>query len=180
MSAKISKCGKYRYNLWRSILDDNGYPISEKTMVFVMLNPSTADAELDDPTIRRCKDFAKRHNCGHLHVVNLFAYRATSPKELKLCDNPEGDENLEAVKRAVEDCFYPITDRGIVVCAWGNHGTYMQQDETVLGWITEYGITPHCLGVTKAGNPKHPLYLKADSRLMLFEKGYNSLMRKTQ
>lgn len=166
MGANISKCGKYRYLLWREF---NDIFADDKVMTFIMLNPSTADADTDDPTIRRCIAFAKRHKCNYLQVINLFAFRATDPKELKYCEDPVGPDNKEAFRDAIINCHNPDY-KGIFVCAWGNHGTYMRQDETALGWLEEYGIPVYCLGLSKDGNPKHPLYLKADSELIIYEK----------
>lgn len=176
--ATISECGQYRYTLvreWRSwksaqwdmwkdeadqpVLDGDGAQLGEpKPCVFVMLNPSTADGNQDDPTIRRCVAFAKAWGYDRLEVVNLFAYRATDPKDLfaiSAAGDPIGPDN----QRAVEDACW---DAGIVVCAWGAHGGYIDQDETVLGWIEGAGATPYALKLTKDGYPSHPLYLKGD------------------
>ncbi len=159
--AEISSCGKYRYNLWRKI--GNG----EKKCVFIMLNPSTADALLDDPTIRRCIAYAKAWGCAKVTVVNLFAYRATDPKELRKTPDPIGPDNLEKMGEAIDSAIFwentgMSTDRGIVVCAWGAHGTYLGRDYTVLRWMREKGVTPLALKLTKDGQPCHPLYLKKD------------------
>ena len=158
-SAIFSDCGKYRYLLRR------GDRHAEKKCLFIMLNPSTADAERDDPTIRRCRSFAERWGYGELLVVNLFAYRATSPKELRSADDPVGPDNRHWVERAVRaaSCEYDY-DREedvppFVVCAWGNHGSYMGQDQTMLGWLEAFGVEPSCLSTTKARQPGHPLYL---------------------
>lgn len=87
-SAIISECGKYRYSLSR-IWDEN-----KANVLFIMLNPSTADGDVDDPTIRRCIGFAKSWGYGGIYVGNLFAYRATDPKELLKVENPIGFENI--------------------------------------------------------------------------------------
>lgn len=169
VGAHISACGKYRYSLWREwrgthdpknwrwfgARDGAGEPIGEpKACLFIMLNPSTADGTTDDPTIRRCVGFAKTWNYERLEVVNLFAYRATDPQKVLAlsADEAIGPENQESVEDAIRDA-------GIVVCAWGAHGSYLGQDETVLGWCN--GAKTFALGVTKAGNPRHPLYLRA-------------------
>jgi hypothetical protein len=134
-------------------------------MTFIMLNPSTADAEQDDATIRRCIGFARRHNCSELIVVNLFAYRATNPRELYKAHDPVGPDNMEHVLRALEDT-YKSEDPGYVVCAWGAHGKLMDQDETVLGWIEGEDFPAYCLAINKDGTPKHPLYMPADAQLI--------------
>jgi hypothetical protein len=152
-SAVISACGKYRYYLCRNIAGGGG-----RAATFIMLNPSTADAECDDPTIRKCVGFARTWGCGLLHVVNLFGFRATQPTELRTVRNPVGSRNREFVQRAVG-----MTD-GPVVCAWGIHGGYLAQDEIVLGWIDGL-CDPVCFGVTAKGHPRHPLYVSYTAEL---------------
>lgn len=164
--AVISPCGAYRYSLSRDLGGHSPFAI------FVMLNPSTADAEQDDPTIRRCIGFAKSWGCGKLFVLNLFAIRATDPKNMLSAADPEGPDNWEHFRRrfalgAHED---PITrDKDVIVCAWGAHGAHRGQDRTVMGWFDGWGITPQCFGMTQGGQPKHPLYLKADAALIPYK-----------
>jgi len=146
--AYISDDGLYRYNLVRDWGDNE-----DPGMLFVMLNPSTADAVEDDPTIRRCINFAKREGCGYMEVVNLFAFRATDPKAMKAADDPVGPENDLVIRQALEDA-------DIVVCAWGAHGSFKARDKVVLDIIHQSGHVPKALGVTQAGQPRHPLYLK--------------------
>ena len=151
--AVLSPCGRYRYRLSRSW--GRRLPV-----VFIMLNPSTADAHEDDPTIRRCIGFARRWNCGGLIVVNLFAYRATSPKDLFAAADPVGLDNLKHVLQAVHDGGqFPI-------CAWG------AQDMKVIRCLRQF-MTPcpdlMCLGTTKGGHPRHPLYLPKTAELQLFQ-----------
>jgi hypothetical protein len=119
-SAVISPCGRYRYHLHRRIAD------SGRVATFVMLNPSRADAEIDDPTIHRVMGFARRWGCGELHVVNLFAFRATRPADLRKAADPVGPENRDRIRRAVA-----VAADGLVVCAWGTHGTFLGQDRSV-------------------------------------------------
>ncbi len=152
-SAVISRCGKYRYHLHRGL---GCGPV----VTFIMLNPSTADAEVDDPTIRRCAGFARRWGCGALHVVNLFALRTAKPTGLAKVLDPVGLENLGWIEHAVG-----LSDR--VVCAWGASGAYMCQDQRVLGWI-DGACQPRCLGVTKDGHPRHPLYVPYSAKLVGF------------
>jgi hypothetical protein len=154
-SAVISPCGKYRYHLRRRIGDGSG-PVA----TFIMLNPSTADARVDDPTIRKCVGFSQRWGCGELHVVNLFALRALDPKQVGKTHDPGGPENQVWIERSVAPA-------DIVICAWGNLGQLMRHDETVLGWVKDI-CEPMCLGVTKRGHPRHPLYVPYTTKLVPF------------
>lgn len=145
------------------VLDGAGAQIGDpKRCVFVMLNPSTADGNEDDPTIRRCVNFAKQWGFDRLEVVNLFAYRATDPKQMLAVSpdiDPVGFENQAAVREALDHA-------GLIVCAWGAHGGHLGQDETMLGWIEadNWCDAPVvALGLTKDGHPRHPLYLRADA-----------------
>jgi hypothetical protein len=148
--ADISPCGKYRYLLERDW--DNQYG---NGAMFIMLNPSTADGEVDDPTIRRCVGFAKSWGYSSLSVVNLFAYRATDPKDLFKAADVHGPRNQEVI--------YDTSRRArIIICAWGAHGAWGEQDETVRGWLHNREL--YALGFTKHGHPKHPLYLPADAK----------------
>lgn len=148
--ATISGCGKYRYDLWRRW--DDGL----KAVNFVMLNPSVADASIDDPTVRRCVDFAKRWGYGSIVVTNLFAYRATDPFELYHCEDPIGPLNDEFLDRSAADA-------GLVVAAWGALGVMNGRFPVVLRRLREAGIVPHCLKRNNGGSPGHPLYLPANS-----------------
>jgi len=165
--AIISADERYRYLLWREWRTPGnarnwiwhgkpGEPDAYKEprpCVFVMLNPSTADGESDDMTIRKCVAYARRWNYERLEVVNLFAYRATDPcalLALSYADDPVGTRNQEYFGR--------VMDRGgTVICAWGAHGGHLGQDETVLGWLDDERC--FTLGLTKDGHPRHPLYL---------------------
>lgn len=154
----ISDCGSYRYLLTRQVGP------GERTAVFIMLNPSTADATSDDPTIRRCIGFARKWGCGRLAVLNLFAFRATDPCEMKRAADPVGPENREWFERTLIDDL----SIGPVVCGWGVHGEFMDQDRAVLSWLAEIGIQPMALGLSKDGHPRHPLYLPGDAELVPF------------
>jgi hypothetical protein len=149
--AAISECGCYRYELTRRW--DVG-----PTLEFFMLNPSTADALQDDPTIRRCIGFGKRWGFGALVVHNLFAWRATNPLDLIGVQDPIGPENRKYLEGNG-------TEPDCTVAAWGAH-------PLATGWWNGYpqDITPAlkgrrliCLGTTKSGAPKHPLYVKSDT-----------------
>lgn len=153
--ASISECGRYRWWLTRRWAD-------APLCCWIMLNPSTADAEQDDPTIRRCMGFAERWGYGGIVVVNLFALRATDPRELKRADDPDGDpyNNQEILKWVGESPF--------TVAAWGAHGALRLRGQTITRRIRVEGHPLHCLGTTKAGHPKHPLYLKATTEPIPF------------
>lgn len=151
-NAWISGCGRYRYCLERRW--------SNKTAcVFIMLNPSTADATEDDPTIRRCIGFARLWGFGGVVVANLYAYRATDPRELRKADDPIGPENDEWLVR--------LLDHPTIVCAWGAHADDDRVD--AFRWLVRDNARArplYCLGVTKHGAPKHPLYLAKGTGLI--------------
>lgn len=153
--AVISLCGLYRYRLWR--LWGHQPPLT-----FVMLNPSTADDKLDDPIIRRCMGFARREGAGGIVVVNKFAFRATSPDDLWKASDAYGPENDIALKEAAsraKESSMPI------VCAWGVRGGASNRHIVIL---QQTGAKLMCLGRTKNGDPRHPLYVKGDQPLEEF------------
>jgi len=143
--AVLSPCGAYRYRLWRQW--GNG-----SRCVFVMLNPSTADAAHDDPTLRRCLAFARGWGHDHLDVVNLFAFRATQPRVCLRAPDPVGPDNDKHIAEAVRGA-------ALVVVAWGEHGAWCKSDRAVLALLEREGVTPHALRLTQSGQPEHPLYL---------------------
>ncbi|WP_207558562.1 DUF1643 domain-containing protein [Mycobacteroides abscessus] len=146
-TAVLSACGTYRYELTRS------WGVGA-ALEFVMLNPSTADAAVDDPTIRRCVGFAKRWGYASIVVHNLYAYRATDPTELANAEDPIGPENRKYLSRE---------DAACTIAAWGAH-------PAATGWWSGYPYgwqrdvikrsRLYCLGVNANGSPKHPLYVK--------------------
>lgn len=144
-SAAFSECGQYRYELTRRW---GAGPVA----TFIMLNPSTADAEQDDPTIRRCVGYARRWGCGALVVVNLYAYRATSPADLWTASDPVGPDNdwrLSAATGAP----------GPLVAAWGAHA----RPDRIAAVLALPGMgVLEALATTKSGQPRHPLYLRGD------------------
>ena len=147
----------YRYTLTRNNIARG----SESTACFVMLNPSTADEHQDDPTIRRCIGFARGWGYTRLHVVNLFALRSTDPRGLALYPEPVGPDNDRwIIRRASES--------DIVVCAWGTHGRLHGRGDQVVSLLS--GVADlWCLGQTKDGYPKHPLYLSSRTQAQPFE-----------
>lgn len=146
--AVISEDSRYRYFLSRTLS-----PVG-KRVAFVGLNPSTADEKINDPTIRRCMDFAVRWGGCSLWMVNLFAYRATKPSVLQSVLDPIG-EHADAWLDAV------VSQADIVVAAWGNHGQYMNRAASVLA---KHGHKLTALTLTKRGMPGHPLYIKAETK----------------
>lgn len=154
-TAILSKCGKFRYRLGRRWGDG-------PTVLYVMLNPSTADAEVDDATIRRCIKFAQAHNFGELEVVNLFAYRATDPKDLRRAGYPVGPENDEHIAAAARDS-------AAVCLAWGANVAGLERPQIVLPMLRRLGVKLQCLRITRSGYPQHPLMLPSSCRLMPFD-----------
>lgn len=148
----------YRYTLTRLIQLDFDQ-VSKGVVVFVMLNPSTADDQKDDPTIRRCKGFARTWGYSTLRVVNLFAARATKPADLETMPDPVGPGNDEVLvaETAIAD---------LVVAAWGTHGGFRGRADEVLRRMDR--VQWWCLGVTKNGYPRHPLYVAADKKLEVY------------
>lgn len=149
MSAVISDCGKFRFVLGRQLNDPNTH-----RLLYIMLNPSTADASIDDPTIRRCTTFALKHGYTSFEVVNLFAFRTPSPKVLADAGYPSHRQEYEyavaAMKRADAIC-----------CAWG--AIPKGVPSLVAGLMRNLALVQRkpmvCLGKTKDGHPRHPLYL---------------------
>lgn len=160
-SAEISDCGRYRWWLRRSwqLWDSNGLHVKGKGVCcFVMLNPSTADGTQDDPTIRRCIGFAKAWGYDTLSVRNLFPWRATDPRELFKAESVTGGirGEQELMSAATAD---------LLVVAWGAHVPFSRDTFA----LKLFGSKPiHCLGTTKHGHPRHPLYVKADTLPSLF------------
>jgi hypothetical protein len=156
-AAVISPDGRYRYLLTRRVGP------GRKTATFIMLNPSTANATVDDPTIRKCIGFSRRWRCGVLRVVNLFAFRATEPRVLKMAVDPVGPENLRWILRSVRS-----RGRMTVVCAWGVHGEHRGQDTAVLRLFHGRAVRLVALGLTQDGHPRHPLYAPYSARPIRF------------
>lgn len=151
-TADLSPDGRYRYRLSRTW---GPAPL----VTFVMLNPSTADGSTDDPTIRRCAGFARSWGYGGLVVANLYAYRATRPADLWQADDPVGpanDEHLRAV----------FASSGLVVAAWGAHARPDRVDE-----VLSFAPPLVALALTKAGHPRHPLYVRAAATPTLWPGG---------
>jgi hypothetical protein len=158
VSAVISECGRYRYRLdrtWDEPMDGKaGY------VAWVMLNPSTADAELDDPTIRRCIAFTRSWGYSALSVVNLFALRATDPTQLRVSTDPVGPENNAHLIEVT-------AGSQLTVAAWGSSwpGPLADYVRRVGAELRQPGDV-RCLGRTGQGDPRHPLYVKGTTELV--------------
>jgi len=153
--AVISPCGRFRYTLSR------WWALGPK-LVFVMLNPSTADGLIDDPTIRRCVGFANALGYGQATVVNLFAYRAADPRDLARAGWPVGDETDEWITREASTA----SDVCVAWGAIGERGPAVDRVQVVMPILRDAGHEPKCLRVTKSGHPAHPLYLPASCALL--------------
>ena len=151
--ANISEDKKYRYSLYR--IWDDALP----KVAIIGLNPSTADENIDDPTIKRCIEFVKEWGYGGFYMLNLFAFRATDPSELTKTEDPIGNENSNIIL----DIISKVEK---VICAWGNDGILLKQNKTVLSLIPK----PYCLKINATGEPAHPLYLSGT--LMPIEYNY--------
>lgn len=154
-SAVISDCGNYRYRLTRWL------SISAPLATFIMLNPSTADAEQDDPTIRRCIGFARSMKCGRLAVANLFAFRATKPEAMRAAADPVGPDNNIFIARLARE---KAETGGKLICAWGAQGKFRDRDREVLAILHATPVEPMSLGETTDNLPRHPLYLRGDCK----------------
>lgn len=157
--AIFSSCGLYRFLLTRKLSDGPYKPI-----LFIMLNPSTADAVNNDPTIRRCIGFAKREKCTDLSIVNLYPIVSSNPAMLKYYSSThfsEAFENKEYVQKELEAHTYT----GMVIAAWGAYPVDKEHVAAVLG-VPSFPI--YCLGKTKSGAPRHPLYVPSAKPLEIY------------
>lgn len=155
--ATFDATGAYRYSLWRDIGEG-------PAGAFVMLNPSTADAEKDDPTIRRCIGFARRWGWGGLHVLNAFAFRSTDPRALHAQVDPVGPENDATIVRIASEV---AASGGRIIAAWGEHGFFLYRDNAMRRLLRPIADV-WALRISKTGQPCHPLYLPADSEPVLY------------
>lgn len=153
--AVISACGKYRYLLRRT------WDAKLPRALIVMLNPSTADAEIDDPTIRSCIRLCRALGYGSFEVVNIFGLRATDPDELRKAEDPIGPMNERTVCAAVLRC-------DICIVAWGAYPPAQEKSIWLRNWIRSHRPAIYCFGKTKAGAPKHPLYIKSGTQLEVY------------
>ena len=151
----LSACWTFRYRLWRQWAGGS-------RLVFVMLNPSTADATVDDPTIRKCIGFAKRLGYDGIEVVNLFAYRATDPADLKRAGWPVGPENDNHIRAA-------CSRAPLVICAWGANAVGHPRVVDVLNLLHDTGRDVCALKINRDGTPAHPLMLPYSANVVPFD-----------
>ena len=144
--AVYSPCERYRYTLTRTWAPETG------KILFVMLNPSTATERQNDPTVERCERRARALGFGAFRVCNIFAWRETDPAKMRKAEDPVGPGNDAAIAQA---CHW--ADR--IVCAWGVHGEHLGRGPTVEALMRATGRPLHHLGLTRAGHPRHPLYI---------------------
>lgn len=143
--AVYSDCGTYRYALTREW--GNG-----ARLLYVMLNPSTASELRNDPTVERCERRARALGYGAFRVVNIFAFRATDPRDLKAAKSPIGPENDRIIAEAA-------LWSDAILCAWGTHGDHLERGPKVAGILRRTGSPLLHLGLTRSGAPRHPLYV---------------------
>jgi hypothetical protein len=169
VSAVFSPCRTWRYTLTRETLvyheERVGVTVrarAPRTVAFIGLNPSTADETVDDPTVRRCVEFARRWGFERMVMLNAFAFRATDPKLMKRADDPIGPNNDLYIKQQASEC-------DLVVACWGNHALWhpkaghpVTRQAEVMFALAEVGVTPTMFRRTKLGAPNHPLYLCKD------------------
>lgn len=168
-TAILSDCGRFRYHLRREWTEGG-------TLLFVMLNPSTADAAVDDNTIRRCVGFAQAEGFGAMEVVNLFAYRATDPADLRRVGYPVGPENDFHLRMSAA-----LAHR--ICVAWGAapQPAVNARVQVVMPLLRQAkGRVPDCLHVTRGGFPAHPLYLAKTKRLQPFDAAVEAAMEGDQ
>jgi len=149
--ARFSECKRYRFTLWRE------WDVSRPLIVWCGLNPSTADETKDDPTIRREVAFSKEWGFGRYVKVNAYAFRATNPQFMLSAEDPVGPGNIETI---IENAQRAL----MFIACWGANINPSHAYTLRRALQDCYGLTTHCLGLTKSNEPKHPLYLKSDTK----------------
>lgn len=171
--ATFSPCMQYRYSLWRWLATDytifkstadmakveQPEPRPRKSIAYVACNPSTADELADDPTVTRCINRSREMGFDRFFMLNIFAIRATDPKDMKRAIEPVGLENDEFIRHTVAQCE-------MVVCAWGAHGKHKDRGAKVLELLKDVDL--YALKITKSGHPQHPLYVANAARPFLW------------
>jgi hypothetical protein len=152
--ARFSRCRRWRYLLWRC------WDARRPAANFLMLNPSTADERVLDPTCARARDYAERWGYGALVVTNIFAYRNTDPARMKAAEDPVGPGNDAAILKAA-------AHSALVVCAWGNHGRFLERSAQVKELLKKQKL--HVLRLNANGEPAHPLYLPGNLKPWAWE-----------
>ncbi|NIZ15640.1 DUF1643 domain-containing protein [Phaeobacter sp. HF9A] len=155
-SAVYSDCERYRYSLTRI------WEASGRRVMFVMLNPSKATEVQNDPTIERCERRARALGFGGFRATNIFAWRATDPRDMRAASAPEGPDNMRVLLEGVDWA-------DMVICAWGTHGAHLDQGPRVAARLRQTGCALYHLGLSKAGHPKHPLYIAYSQKPLLWQ-----------
>jgi hypothetical protein len=151
--ALFSKDRKKRYLLWRR------FNTGDRYLHFIMLNPSNADESFNDPTITRCINFAREWNYDGMLVTNLFSYRTPYPDELKTNETNLSRQNKQMIEFAMQHATKTI-------CAWGNHGRIHHRSKKLMASLN--ANTLYCFDINQNGEPKHPLYVRKDADLIVF------------
>ena len=155
-TAVYSDCEHYRYSLKRV------WEPKKQKIIFILLNPSTATELRNDPTVERCERRARELGFGSFLVCNIFAWRDTNPKKMKLAIDPIGEHNNKAI---LEGCHWANR----LICAWGAHGSHLNRSDEVLAIMKEIPKTLYHLGLTKHGLPKHPLYISYKQKPLIWK-----------
>ena len=150
-TARFSPCRTWRYRL-AQIWDESKDPL-----YWLMLNPSTADETQNDPTVERCERRARMWNYGGSVVLNIFAYRATAPKDMRAAPDPVGPENDKLIKELAA-----MSNRVTVIGGWGEHGKHMERGEAIRTIFKEHDGRLQALKINASGHPAHPLYIGYD------------------
>ena len=155
--AQFDSTRKYRYSLWRR------WNPNAKMAAFVMLNPSTADENIVDPTVLKCCQWVRAWGYGGLWVVNAFALRATDPAALRVAaragQDPIGLENDEFIRQIAQECD---ERESLIVVGWGRHATLLNRNQQMRNLLADFHLP--ALGINKDGSPEHPLYLRKVSK----------------
>lgn len=157
-TALFSPCGRYRYRLGRRWGDGRG----GATVLWIMLNPSTADEQRDDPTIRRCIGFSRAWGFGAAEMVNLFALRSTDPGVLRVVADPVGPANGAHILEAAGEA-------AVLIAAWGGDRFAQARGGEILSHLRDRPVW--CLGLTQSGAPRHPLYVPGRVRRIRLPRG---------
>ena len=157
--AAYSLCGKYRYYLTIRWARHDDHRI-----VFLLLNPSTATEEQNDPTVERCYRRARSLGYDSMTILNLFAYRSTSPSRMKSQEDPVGPANDIVIGK---ECSH--SNVSAVLCGWGEHGSHHGRAPFVIEKLQALDVNLYCLKVNASGNPIHPLYVSYETEPVRFD-----------
>lgn len=157
--ATFSECGRYRYELLREL--ERPLFVASRRVCFVMLNPSVGNGEEDDPTLRRCMGYAQAWGFDLMSVVNLFGWVSTDPRQLRQADDPIGPRNDEFL-------FAEAGRADRIVVAWGDKNPFPERSRLVTQSLRDANRVPFALGLSQAGNPRHPLMMPGNAQLLEF------------